>query len=88
MQLTPSDVLNLVERLDNKTNDQQGKRFYLSLTDADGTLLDRFCLEMPSTENPADDAVSEDSEAVGNRFSNEDLCARLLRTMRHALVWK
>lgn len=58
-------------------------KFYISLTTGDGILLDRFRLELP--DNPTDEIVSEDSEALGNSFCHEDLCNRLARAMRQAL---
>jgi hypothetical protein len=63
-------------------------KFYLSLTDENGVLLDRFRLEMPASVNPDDECVSEDSEAVGSHVSERDTCERLLRHMRHALKEK
>lgn len=61
-------------------------KFYLSLTDADGVLLDRFPLELPRNERPDGDIVAEDSETVGRPYTNLSLCERLATQMRRALT--
>lgn len=57
-------------------------KFYLTLTDDQGIVLDRFRLEIVG--NPADDCVGEDSESL-HPMARKDLIDRLNRAAQHAL---
>ena len=58
-------------------------KFYLSLTDENGNLIDRF--RVVAEEVTPEDEVWESAEYVGESFCEKELCNRILNEMKKAM---